>query len=66
MSILSHWRIRYSIIKGTFRVIEVVAEDYNNSLTVFENKTGISKKNVMSSIRPPEYERINKNSLFSQ
>ena len=46
---LSTWTIKYSIIGGTFRTIEVTAYNYSDSLKEFERRTGISKDNVISS-----------------
>ena len=48
---LSHWKVKWSLISGTFKTTEVIAYDYNDSLIVFELKTGISKHNVLKSIK---------------
>jgi hypothetical protein len=49
MSLSSYWKIRYSIISGTFRTIEVVAFNYEDSRKVFENKTGLPKSHILTS-----------------
>ena len=40
--------VKYSLIKNTFRTIEIKAFDYNDCKREFERKTGIPKSHIFS------------------
>ena len=44
--------VKFSIIKDTFRTIDIVAFDYNDCKAEFEKKTGLNRRHILKIIDP--------------